>query len=37
VRGLPDHDAYRGKLGEQLEELRIKGEALSAPVNYAAE
>ena len=37
VRGLPDHDAYRRKLGDQLEELRVKGEALSAPANYAAE
>ena len=37
VRDLPDHDAYRKKLGAQLEELRIKGEALSAPANYAAE
>jgi glutaconate CoA-transferase subunit A len=36
VHDLPDHDAYRDKLGEQLEELRIKGEALSAPANYAA-
>jgi glutaconate CoA-transferase subunit A len=37
VRGLPDHEAYRKKLGDQLEELRINGEALSAPANYAAE
>ncbi|MDA0240690.1 MAG: CoA transferase subunit A [Proteobacteria bacterium] len=37
VRDLPDHDAYRTKLGGQLEDLRIRGEALSAPANYAAE
>ena len=37
VRDLPDHKAYRTKLGGQLEELRIEGEALSAPANYAAE
>ncbi len=37
VRDLPDHAAYRAKLGGQLEDLRITGEALSAPANYAAE
>lgn len=37
VRDLPDHDAYRTKLGGQLEELRITGNAPSAPANYAAE
>lgn len=37
VRDLPDHEAYRTKLGGQLEDLRIRGEALSAPANYAAE
>ena len=37
VRDLPDHEAYRAKLGGQLEELRITGEALSAPANYATE
>jgi len=37
VLGIPDHAAYRAKLGDRLEELRIKGEALSAPANYAAE
>ncbi len=37
VRDLPDHEAYRVKLGGQLEELRIRGEAPSAPANYAAE
>ena len=37
VRDLPDHEAYRTKLGGQLEELRITGEALSVPANYAVE
>ena len=37
VRDLPDHQAYRIKLGGQLEELRIRGEAPSAPANYATE
>jgi glutaconate CoA-transferase subunit A len=37
VRDLPDHEAYRIKLGGELEELRIEGEALSAPANYAVE
>ena len=37
VRGLPDHEAYRAKLGGQLEELRITGDAPSAPANYAVE
>ncbi len=37
VRDLPDHDAYRAKLGGQLEELRIRGNAPSAPANYAWE
>lgn len=37
VRDLPDHEAYRTKLGGQLEELRITGEALSEPANYAVE
>ncbi len=37
VLSLPDHAAYREKLGRRLEELRITGEALAAPVNYAAE
>ncbi len=35
VRALPDHAAYRAKLGGQLEELRITGDAPSAPANYA--
>lgn len=37
VLDMPDHAAYRAKLGARLDELRIKGEALSAPANYAAE
>jgi glutaconate CoA-transferase subunit A len=37
VRDLADHEAYRVKLGGQLEELRIRGDALSAPANYATE
>ena len=37
VLSLPDHEAYRARLGGRLEELRITGEALAAPVNYAAE
>jgi hypothetical protein len=34
---VPDHAAYRAKLGAKLNDLRITGEALSAPANYAAE
>ncbi|MAF46931.1 MAG: CoA-transferase [Rhodospirillales bacterium] len=37
VLDLPDHAAYRAKLGARLEKFRIRGEALSAPANYAAE
>jgi glutaconate CoA-transferase subunit A len=37
VRELPDHAAYRAKLGGELEELRILGDAHSAPANYATE
>lgn len=37
VLDIPDHDAYRTKLGARLEDLKITGDALSAPVNYAAE
>lgn len=37
VRELPDHDAYRAKLGRELDALRITGEALSAPANYAVD
>lgn len=37
VLGVPDHAAYRDKLGARLEDLRIKGQALAAPANFAAE
>ena len=37
VLGVPDHAAYRAKLGSQLEDLRIVGSALSVAANYAAE
>lgn len=37
VRDLDDHEAYRAKLGGQLEDLRILGSAPSAPANYATE
>ena len=37
VRDLADHEAYRIKLGGRLEELRVLGDAPSAPANYAAE
>ena len=37
VQGLKDHEVYRTKLGGRLEELRIRGDAPSAPANYAAE
>jgi glutaconate CoA-transferase subunit A len=37
VLDIPDHEAYRGKLGGRLETLRIKGSALAVPTNYAAE
>jgi hypothetical protein len=36
VFACSDHGAYRAKLGEKLEELRIRGQALAAPANYAA-
>jgi glutaconate CoA-transferase subunit A len=36
VLSTPDHTAYREKLGPRLEELRIKGQAPSAPANFAA-
>ncbi len=36
VFGVADHDAYRAKLGTALDELKITGQALAAPVNYAA-
>jgi hypothetical protein len=34
---LADHDAYRAKLGGELEDLRILGDVPSAPANYATE
>jgi glutaconate CoA-transferase subunit A len=37
VLGPANHAAYREKLGARLDALRIKGEALSAPANYAVE
>ncbi len=37
VFGVADHAAYRKKLGRRLDDLAVKGEALSAPANYAAE
>ena len=37
VREVPDHAAYRAKLGGQLEALRIIGDAPSAPANYATD
>lgn len=36
VLGVADHDAYRARLGGRLEALRIRGEAWSAPTNWAA-
>jgi glutaconate CoA-transferase subunit A len=35
ILAVEDHAAYRTKLGDRLEALRIKGSALSAPANYA--
>ncbi len=37
VFDLPDHAAYCSKLGRQLDDLRIRGNAPSIAVNYAAE
>ncbi len=37
VLEVPDHAAYRAQLGDRLDDLRITGEALSAPANWAAE
>lgn len=37
VLGCADPAAYARKLGARREQLRIKGEALAAPVNFAAE
>lgn len=36
VLAVPDHAAYREKLGGRLEDLRIDGAALAAETNYAA-
>ena len=36
VLGLPDHAAYREKLGERLDGLRIVGAAPAAETNFAA-
>jgi glutaconate CoA-transferase subunit A len=35
VLELPDHAAYRKKLGTRLEDLRIGGSVLAADTNYA--
>lgn len=35
VLDLPDHAAYREKLGERLDKLRIRGARPAAPANYA--
>jgi glutaconate CoA-transferase, subunit A len=37
VLGVPDHAAYLEKLGMRVDDLKITGSALAAPVNYAAE
>jgi glutaconate CoA-transferase, subunit A len=37
VFSVSDHAAYCEKLGPRLDDLRINGSALAAPVNYAAE
>lgn len=36
VMSTKDHEAYCRKLGDQLEDLRIKGSALTTPANYAS-
>ncbi len=36
VLEVPDHAAYRAKLGQRLDDLRITGRALAAPADYAA-
>ena len=36
VLGVPDHAAYRVKLGPRLDDLRIVGSAPAAPADYAA-
>lgn len=37
VLSVPDHAAYRAKLGTRLDDLRIKCSAPSAPANFASE
>lgn len=37
VLSAPDHAAYRKKLSDRFESLRIKGTVNAAPANYAAE
>ena len=37
IRDVSDHEAYRNKLGGELEKLRILSDAPSAPANYATE
>ena len=37
IRDVSDHEAYRTKLGGELEKLRILSDAPSAPANYATE
>ncbi len=36
VLDVANHEDYRAKLGDRWQALRIKGQALSAPANYAA-
>ncbi|MBF0355357.1 MAG: CoA transferase subunit A [Alphaproteobacteria bacterium] len=36
VLSLPDHASLRAKLGGRLSDLRIKGQAFSAPANFAS-
>ena len=36
VLGVPDHAAYRAKLGARLDDLRIAGSAPAAATDYAA-
>jgi glutaconate CoA-transferase subunit A len=37
VLSLPDHAALRAKLGARLDDLRIKGQVMAAPTNFASE
>lgn len=36
VLDLPNHEAYRAKLGARLDDLRVKGHALAATANFAS-